>query len=273
MKVCIISPINYLTDFSILGDAEMSLAHLVLTNDQYRDYYASQVKKNKFVILDNGAFEKEQIGKGLEPEDVLEAQKMIGAQEVICTDVLCNGEKTIEKTLEFIDVVDKKGMLGKIKLQAVVQGNTKEEWFFCYKKFLKIKKINCIGLSKISVPKCFLGTREESGCVARARLLCIQEIIQKELMPHFHEKTIHCLGSDNWMGFELSSHKRYEWIRSMDSSAPVWYGHHGHEFDEKGKIENIITEKPILEGNIELQNKGKIFKNIAMIHKLSKREK
>ena len=76
---------------------------------------------------------------------------------------------------------------------------------------------------------------------------------------------------------ELNQQKQYDWVFSNDSSATVWYGVHGEEYDHfTGKIDSIITDKPDLENN-QSDTAGRlegfeaeIVHNIATLHKFSK---
>jgi hypothetical protein len=68
-------------------------------------------------------------------------------------------------------------------------------------------------------------------------------------------------------------------IRSNDSSAAVWYGRYHYTYNEEGKIDNIILEKPDLENrNSETKEaldradvRIGIFKNVIEWHMASKR--
>lgn len=279
MQVCIISPVSHLKNFSVLGDMEMSLAPL-LDHEEYVEYYKEQVKRGKFVIFDNGAFElEEKLGRGLGHSEVLELAKKIRPHEIICTDHLFEKDKTLDSTNKFVSYVRVAGNYvdGDVQLMAVPQGRTIDEWFQCYKAMLNMKEITTIGLSKVSVPQCFIGNREELGAITKGRILCTSEIVARGLEPDKYKKTVHLLGSDAWMGYEVRVQSQYKWIRSIDSSAPVHYGLNKKEMDvDTGRFNVMLTDKPDLE-NVKHDtavhcraNEDKIYFNIAVVQKFAK---
>ena len=257
IRIAIIAPVSHMNTFVPYGDKiAMALTHLVLANEEYATFYRELRDEFGFhIILDNSAFELEQQGKGLDPEPVLEAAQKINASEVICTDVLCNYWATIESTQNFIEHYYKiwpdgpEG--GGPKMQAVVQGDNEEDWWVCYGSLMRMPEINVLGFSKVSIPHCFHGNRKDNGCVTQSRLK-VSETINNDpnMLPLLHGKTIHLLGGDNWSPYELSIQTRYRWVRSNDTSMPVWYGAQGEFVDLRtGKIADIITTKPDLENN------------------------
>ncbi len=284
IRIAVIAPVSHLSQYVPYSDnIAMALTHLVLTDEQYADYYKRlREEHGYYVILDNSAFEMEQQGKGLDPEPVLRAAQQINASEVICTDVLCDYWATVQSTQNFISEYQKIWPQGPDsggpRLQAVVQGSTKEEWWTCYDTLRMTPEVHVLGFSKVSIPHCFHGNREDSGCVTQARLKVTQTIEQDEsLWPILQGKTIHLLGGDNWSPYELSVQTKYRWIRSNDTSMPIWYGRHGQTVDgHTGKLDEIITEKPDLE-NLDpetaiecTRNDVSILHNIAMLQKFSK---
>lgn len=284
IKICVISPVSHLVEFSHLGEMDMSLTHLILEDDKYAGYYKAQSDNGRYVLLDNSAFELEQQGKGLDPDPVLDAAERTQPSEVIATDVLFDGRQTVESTKNFIRTMRARDLLGKYKVMAVAQGSSREEWFECLDQLLKIQEVDVIGLSKLSVPISFLGEKESNGNVAVSRTQCTQEIETRILASAFDESRnqyrrlatgevqVHLLGADNWCCWEMEQQARYPWIRSNDSSCAVWYGAHQKQFDSEGKIEQIILQKPDLENHKEEtaqildQNSDTIRNNIARWH-------
>jgi len=290
VKVCIISPASHLATFSNLGDCEMALTHLVLpeagfhhseyVTTNYVKYFIEKAKQGKWVILDNSAYEIGKLeatqasGEGLGPELVLKAAQIINPSIVIAQDVLCDREATLESTKRFIKEVKRQKLLGRFQIMAVAQGKTQDEWLSSYEDLLKLKDIDQIGFSKISVPLSFGGSQANSGCVAKARLACtkqVQELFGAKVKP------AHLLGGDNWLPWELLQQTKYSWIYSNDSSASIQYGIHNKWFDPvDGKINDIIVTKPDLENNsletallLGIHAKA-ILHNIAVLHKKSK---
>lgn len=295
INICIISPASHLEKYSSLGDCEMALTHLIIPDagfhhsnyviKNYTNYFKNKSQQGKWVILDNSAYEIGKLeatqasGEGLGPELVLKAAETINPSIVIAQDVLCNREATLESTKSFIKYVKDKGLLGKFQLMGVAQGKTKDEWLQSYEDLLKIKEIDQIGFSKISVPLSFGGNQAEDGCVAKARLAAtatVSEEFDKLQLTRFL-KPAHLLGGDNWLPWELKQQKQYSWIFSNDSSACIQYGIHNKTFDpHTGQIDKIITEKPDLENNfiqtVDLltQKSDYILHNISILHKNTK---
>lgn len=297
MRLCVITPVSHL-DLATYGSGiHMALTHLVNSNEDYANAYRRFQAKNEYTILDNSAFEMEQQGKGLDPEPVLSAAKQIGADEVIATDVLCDGPATVKATRNFIREYEKffseQIRLDQPipKIMAVPQGKTIEEWIDCYLQLLITPRVDVIGFSKISVPVCFGGpnARQVSGGVTNSRIKLYDYLDQYQLWPFSLNRNtpIHLLGGDNQTGAEFLNiansqsnfhsqgvSQRKINIRSNDTSAPVWYGANGIAFDPfTGKAPKFIGEKPDLENakqvtaeNIE-KNKSLILGNILILSK------
>lgn len=279
VKVCVISPTSHLDKYSSLGDFHMSLTHLILENggeNSYSEYYRQQTEQGNYVILDCSAYEMEQQGKGLDPDPVLDAAEITNPSEIIATDFLFNGQATIESTKAFIKRMDQRGLLGKFRIMGVVQGKTKDEWWNCFESLLQIKEVNVIGLSKLSVPICWLGEKSSSGCVTRSRIECVKDLLNFGIHTYIADKAFHALGGDNWWAYEIGQQNKLRLLRSSDSSSPVWYGSFGQRFSLNGEIDEIITEKPDLENKVHetaqrmTSYENEILYNIATVHKFSK---
>jgi len=279
MQFCVIAPVSHLHLTTLGNGIHMALTHLVHQSDDYTKFYQRMVSKNEYVILDNSAFEMEKQGKGLDPEPVLKAAKLVGAHEVIATDVLLNGQATIDSTRTFIKEYAKmfgeELRLGKPvpKIMAVPQGNTVDEWMDCYVRLLHMSHVQVLGFSKISVPVSFGGpnARKVSGGVVQARLKLLNHLSENNLLPSQISNgraapCIHLLGGDDWSGHELEQvSQKYSDVRSNDSSAPIWYGAQGVKFDSfTGKASQFIIEKPDLE-NTRQTTVESIDKNIAIV--------
>lgn len=300
MKVCIISPISHISQYSKLGGGEMCLSHIVLGIEvdshnqyvleeseyrkvwrkQYINYY-KDLSKSKFVILDNSAYEIGKLeaskasGEGLKAELVLQAAEIINPSIVVCQDVLCDKDGTLQSTKQFLAEVKRRGLLGKFQLMAVPQGRSKDEWLESYKELSEIPEIDMLGFSKISTPLSFIGNQSEDLCVTKGRLLCTTEI-SNMFDQSWKFKPVHLLGGDNGLGFELSQQSKHSWIFSNDSSCAVWYGLNNQTFDQQGNMAKIITTKPDLENHYQETweklnyNKQQIIHNISTLLELAK---
>lgn len=202
MKVAVIAPFANL-GLTKLGTCHMVLTHLVHQNKEYADFYA---KEKMFKILDNGAFENELNNI----EGVVEAAKIVKADEIILPDIIYDCDKTIEKTEEAMEWLDQQKLLGKFSLMAVPQGSTEREWMKCFEVFYNNEDINTIGLSKLSCPKSF-------DCSISESRLKISKILNK-----YPNKEYHLLGGSGSILEEIK--KQHRFIRSIDSSVPIHYG-------------------------------------------------
>lgn len=302
MKLCVITPLSHLDLASFGSGIHMALTHIALESDDYVKTYQRYKNKGEYIILDNSAFELEQQGRGLDPKPVLEAAKAIGADEVIATDVLCEGDETVKSTRNFIS--EFRAFFGEEirqgkpvpKIMAVPQGKSIEEWIDCYARLVVMDGVDVIGFSKISVPVSFGGpnARKVDGGVTQSRLKLYDYLDENLLWPDLlcrPNMKIHLLGGDSWSGHELKSITTYgggtkspipllgrRQIRSNDTSAPVWYGANSVAFDPfSGKASKFIVEKPDLENKrqdtAELINEhlSLIVKNISVLHKCANR--
>lgn len=92
MKLALEIPKQHLEEFSHLTDVDFALAHLVLSDSIYAEFYAEQVKQGRRVLLDNGMHE--QGGKSLTVPEIIEAAKRVNPTVVIPPDKLGDAEFT-----------------------------------------------------------------------------------------------------------------------------------------------------------------------------------
>lgn len=139
MKIAHIVPLRFLR-YTENNDYHMCLAHLVLACHTYADFYAQMAKDGKYVIMDNGAAE----GEELLYDDLLGAYDRVNPTEIILPDKLYSRHVTLERTSYFLDNYD----LSKYKKMAVPQGSNLIEWEKCCSDFLNIAEIDTIGIPK-----------------------------------------------------------------------------------------------------------------------------
>lgn len=119
----------------------MCLANIASKDENYCNFYADQVKKGAFVLLDNGAAESDQMTL-----DVMwSVIEKINPTEVILNDCLMNGAETIRRSLEARDFYESKGYKGQYMF--VPQGKDFLEWGMCLELMDKTD-ISTIGVSK-----------------------------------------------------------------------------------------------------------------------------
>lgn len=93
MKLSLEIPKAHLEELSPLCDLDFALAHLVLNDKEYAQFYADQRKAGRRVVLDNGMHE---MGKPLSVGELIEAAKRINPSVVCPPDKLNDGPFTYE---------------------------------------------------------------------------------------------------------------------------------------------------------------------------------
>jgi hypothetical protein len=200
----------------------MALTHLALRHPAYAAHHAARAAAGGAVILDNSAYElADTLGSGLDAGLVLKAARLTGAGVAVCTDVPYDGPATITATRHFLTQVT--GSAGGLRFMAVPQGSTRPEWLACYDALTALPGVHSIGISKLSVPRCW------NAGIATARLACVAELHRHDLPP----KPLHLLGGDGCLPAELRAHRErgHVGVRSSDSSAAFWYARLGIPLD------------------------------------------
>lgn len=247
IDLAVIAAIPDLHHLSAVGTIDMALAHLVLTEPAYAAYFRTRAEQGVTVYLDNSAYElQESTGAGLPAEPVLRAAQLTGAHVIVCQDVLFDGPATIAATRRFLDAARHLATTSATRPQfmAVPQGRTRDEWLRCYNQLAAMPGIDLIGLSKLSVPRCF------DAPVAEARLACTAHLLARGT-----SKPLHLLGGDRSLPWELAEHRRLghdqpgagPGVRSNDSSFAYWYAVTGTSVDAAtGRAEREAPAKPDL---------------------------
>jgi hypothetical protein len=156
MKVATILPGHYL--FKIWSeDYHMCLAHLIEEDDRYTEFYRGQCKyKDKYVIMDNGVIE----GDPRPIEEIVKKALNLGVNEIILPDAYQDMSKTLDQSYAALRYVKDNFPL---KLMAVPQGKTIEEWLECAEIMLEWE-IDCLGIPKMLTS---LGGRDARMAVLR----------------------------------------------------------------------------------------------------------
>jgi len=91
-------PTKYLKHFTIFTDFDFALAHKVLENEDYRNFYKTQSNKGRVVFLDNSLIE---LGSPMKPEDILQAGALIRATHIVAPDKFEDPLWSMEQALNF----------------------------------------------------------------------------------------------------------------------------------------------------------------------------
>lgn len=206
MYIAEIVPVNFL-HLTENHSFHMCLAHLVLKNDRYAEFYRRMSDEGKYVIMDNGACE----GESLSDDELFEAYDRVNPAEIILPDILKDAEGTMKRSSDFYNKV----CSSKYNIMIVPQGEDLRSWTACAEKMANEIPHHCIGIPK------WLGSIRPANRVAAA--LYIDDLTEQ----------IHLLGcSEPPMVIQMSGILS-EKIRSCDSAfaylcCKAKYGHiHG----------------------------------------------
>jgi hypothetical protein len=237
-KFFVIPPINHM---DLIEETECKtaycLAHLCLKEKnekfkEYKQFFIDKVKQGYHVILDNSAAEGDLVSEEL----LIQLTKEILPTEVVAIDYLFDSEKTLSALDSFYDLMVKNNLQGKVKIHAVAQGNSPESYMECYLRMLNDKRVDVIGLSKISVPKSFCGLTD-SNSVSVNRIFLIKKLHSLGLI----KKPLHCLGMRNIT--EFKAYKNINNIRSTDSCYTILSAYN-YDLLNKDVIVDHINETP-----------------------------
>lgn len=220
MKFCVIPP---LANLQLMNQGQMifALAQLYLRHEEYSDFINKKREEGWFIIFDNGTGDHDLI----EDDILLELVDVLRPNEVVVPDILFDMKATIDHCKSFVDKMDERGLLGKVDIFFCPQGNTQEEWLQSYQFALDNDYIKTIGLSKLSVPHCWLkeGYNKDQN-VMEGRHKCFDFLVENDLL----KKPIHCLGAGN--PIEFKHYNKHPLMRSTDSCFSVLAAIHGYRW-------------------------------------------
>jgi hypothetical protein len=207
IRVAHIMPTSYLSQLNVTAsgkDVGMSLAHLILTDAQYKQHYSRLYKKYTVVILDNSAFE---LGAAMNDVDLIEAAESIQPDEIVLPDILFNADQTLSRIKQFLakHIQDIQGL----SLMAVPHGNTLDEYLDSYVAIAAMPEVTTIGIGTIYNE--YFKQEEKLG-----REVIFDALITNNLLA---PKPHHLLGLGDDGNLELARLSKFNFIRSCDSSA------------------------------------------------------
>lgn len=147
MQIIDIVPVHYLYLVQKQPMA-MFLTHLVENSPTYAEFARNYTG---YKILDNSLIE---LGEAVSIERVLDAAKIIKADEIILEDVFGEGPETIEKVKQNIKEYNEYAWsmsetgVRKPKLMAVAQGRDAQEFTKCFNTLNAMPEISTIGIPK-----------------------------------------------------------------------------------------------------------------------------
>lgn len=141
MQIATIVPTAYL-DLVEKRSYHLCLVQQLQKDPVYKEFYKRQAAAGKFVIVDNGAAERNVSTM----EEVYEQAMDIGANEVQLPDKFFDGALTLHESYEAMQYLQSVNYSGKI--QVVPQGRNLQEWTQCMRAFLSWNMDMCIGIPK-----------------------------------------------------------------------------------------------------------------------------
>lgn len=283
INFCHIMPTSMVPDFAVYNGAHLFLAHLVKESSAYADMYYYMPDK-KLKIMDNSAFEMYKQGKPMFPtSELIDLAKKSRADMIVLSDYPKeDGLKTIKAAQQMIWRVKDEGFktffCPQSKLGDIDDLMLSIEWA------IENPEIDRIGISILNCPVgCGIeetkhgeeGTRSDSFKLQRflSRWNIFKQMEKRGLLQDYDKVKgrFHCLGmTDGPREIELLEPYRHT-IASWDSSAAVWAGIHGIEFDKSptGLMDGKFEKEVDFDWNGEY-DVGLVRHNIQYINRLCK---
>lgn len=235
MKVCHIVPADYVEECNQNSSMHLLISQEVLKNKEYREEYLTKSWNGDFIIMDNGAFE---YGNAAPLDDVIEAVEAVDATEMVLPDCYLDGEITIKRVGSALYTLRTKNYRH-IGLMAVPQGKTQDEYMKCFSMLLSADEIDTIGFSYGAINKAFEGYELPPSLLRPTVISFVNQ--------HFDlgsvNKEFHCLGIGGHP-HEIEFLKKFEFIRSVDSSKAFVCAVRGIDVKETLPANYIIPERP-----------------------------
>lgn len=258
IKFCHIVPTKLLSEFTPYNGAHLLLAHLVESDREYQSFY-NGLYDGKERIMDNSAFEMYKAGKPMyDSKALVGLAKNCRADYVVMSDYPKeDGLKTIKAAQQMAMRIKDAGMKTFFCPQSI-KGDI-DDLMLSIEWAINDPMIDRIGISILNCPIA-LGieetkhgeehTRKDWFKLQRfmSRWAIFKEMQKRNLLNDYHNvyERFHCLGmTDGPREIELLEPFK-DFIATWDSSAAVWAGLHGIEFDRsptglmEGKFEKEV---------------------------------
>jgi hypothetical protein len=134
IKLSLEIPTKHLDQLSQYTDLDFPIAHLVLEDKLYREFYHERVARGHTVLLDNGLFELDQ---PLDTDTIIQAAKLLCFEHqkpiIIAPDYYCEKDRTCSDSFKML----REGLSYGFKVGCVPQGKTYAEVIECYRELSK----------------------------------------------------------------------------------------------------------------------------------------
>lgn len=203
-KIAHIVPVGSLAATSSNG-YHMCLANVAVKNEKYKEFYR-QMAKDRFVLMDNGAAEGDQ----LHVDDLIKCYQDVQPSEVVLPDTLCNGVDTIQKSkLALKEICDFYDGAVPFTFMAVPQGSTFDQWLACAEEMVQWPEIHTIGVSK------FLQMELNAEYARYAACIELDRLFKKY---NRGDMEVHLLGCSESPHVIEDIRKSFSFVRGCDSA-------------------------------------------------------
>lgn len=214
MHFAFLTPAPLLEMYATASCYHLVLEHLVAENRQYANFYAERKQRGDFVILDNSIIEK---GAASSLIAIDRAAQLIQPDEIVLGERWHDAKGTLTEIENGIRFAEAHGW--QCSLLAVPQGETLDEWLWCFERILQIDRVETIGVPRL------LENFHPQGRYGVLRVL------EERYKDKLNGKALHLLGlGGNPLEVAYAAHLQLP-IRGVDSSVPVWFGLLGIPFD------------------------------------------
>ena len=227
---CHITPTKYLNEFAAGRSHHLLLAHLVEEDPAYREWYQELSRDpDTTIIMDNGGFECFKAGKPMYPSDkLIEMGTQCGADYIVMSDY--PGEhwtKTVEAAEYTAEEIRDAGFGTFFVPQSEIGDlhGLQESFFWAADSDL----VDYIGVSILAVPNAYGVEKNNKLQRFLSRWMFLNTIAEDGILD---EKKIHLLGMVDGPNEILLLENFLHQIDTWDSSAAVWAGFCGIEFDQ-----------------------------------------
>lgn len=238
MKVSHELPLSLMHRSYEWNDYDYCLPHLIDKYEQYRLFFQKARLDKRFIIMDNGLFE----GVTHTTEDLLDKINLIRPNVFIVPDAWNDSLATLRNAKEWIN---NRVLPEEVELMAVCQGNDIGELLTTYQTLVDLG-YKYIALNHSSIAyKNFYPNHQPLNAQMYGRIELVRKLIETGIVrKEIHH---HLLGSSDWKEFQ--AYTEFDWIKSVDTSAPIINGALGVRFDHsvpyikpKEKLEDIMEE-------------------------------
>lgn len=232
-----ITPTAYLDLFASGRNFHLTLAHLVEQDEQYTKWYSSRDLSRSMDpyinIMDNSAFEMYKQGRPMYPSDkLIEMGNKIAADYIVMSDYPGEpAQKTIDKAIEMAPELRAAGF-GTFFVPQSKEGDL-EDLVSAFEWAAESEHVDYIGVSILAVPIAYGVEKDNKLQRFLSRWKFMKELDTRGILDTIknNDKKIHFLGMvDGPNEIELVREYMHA-INTWDSSAAVWAGMCGIQFD------------------------------------------